>query len=61
MSAPTILSLRVGDIVMDARGVFGHVRSFTRDRVSVRWDVDDLAWYTDADLRECGIVLVEGQ
>lgn len=56
--AATILKLKVGDTVKDYRGVFGTVRDFSRNGVSIRWGEDDLRWYNDDDLDAAGIVRV---
>ncbi len=54
---PSILRLKVGDMLMDEAGAFGTVIDFRRASVTVKFD-DREADMTDADLERC--VLVEG-
>jgi preprotein translocase subunit YajC len=64
VKAPTILSLRVGELVANINGTIGKVERFDRDRVHIAWNLDGNligASYTDAELVAHGVVSVEGQ
>lgn len=57
----TVLTLKVGDIVSDGKGILGKVVRFTRDAVLIAWDDVGERHYSDADLRGREVVRVEGQ
>lgn len=61
MSALTVASLSIGDIVADDCGQLGVVSGFHVNAVAVKWDKHgQIERHDDADLARLGVVLVEG-